>query len=400
MADKLTISNPGLITSFKQNFFWPLIGAGTLFLLFLLMPLLIKFGTVAGNEVGVLETWIGGVDEKPRPARTYFLFPGFTQTMYTYPLSLQVFVMNDRTEAQGEFAEGRERDAYLVQSSEGQDMHVSLNVQWRIDPERVVDIHRTVRTHIEEKLLRPVVMRVVKDQATKRNAIEAYSGEGLVKLQNDIFLSLSDAQGELRQRGIIVENFVIEGIRLDPKYIGEITERQVAMQRRLKADEQTKAAQAEALRAEAEAQADLKRRVVEAERDKQVGILNAEKEAQQSILAAEAAKKQVILDAEAHQQKLVLEATGSRDARLLEAEGTLAFGKAEAEAQRLRLSAYAVPGADAYVKVEVAKMLASAHQNVRGYLPGDMNIYTLGKNFMDAIESLVVAQPLVEQPQQ
>jgi regulator of protease activity HflC (stomatin/prohibitin superfamily) len=319
--------------------------------------------------------------------------------MYTYPLSLQVFVMNDRTDQQGEFAEGRENDAYLVQSSEGQDMYISLNVQWRIDPERVVDIHRTVRTHIEEKLLRPVVMRVVKDQATKRNAIEAYSGEGLVKLQNEIFQSLSAVQGELRQRGLIVENFVIEGIRLDPKYIGEITERQVAVQRRLKADEQTKAAQAEALRAEAEAQADLKRRVVEAERDKQVGILNAEKEAQQSILGAEAAKKQVILDAEARQQKLVLEATGNRDARLMEAEGILAIGKSEAEAQRLRLSAYSVPGADAYVRVEVARMLASANQNIKGYLPGDMNIYTLGKNFMDAVESLV-SGPVQAPPQQ
>jgi len=234
-----------------------------------------------------------------------------------------------------------------------------------------------------------VVMRVVKDRATSRNAIEAYSGKGLVELQRDIFKDLTDPNGELRQRGIIVENFVIEGIRLDPKYIGEITERQVATQRKLKADEQTKAAQAEALRAEAEAQADLKRRVVEAERDKQVGILNAEKEARQKILSAEAAKQQVVLAAEANQQKLVLDATGTRDAKLLEAQGILAVGQAEAEAQKLKLSAYAVAGPDAFVKIEIAKAFAMAHQNVKGYLPMDMNILTLGRNFLGAVDRVM-----------
>ena len=372
-----------------------LAGVGGLVIVLLAITLLLfKFETVEGDQIGVLETWMDGIDPTPYPTKTYFLFPGFSKKIYTYPLSIQVFVMNDSPNQPGDATTGRERDSYLVQSAEGQDMHISLNVQWRIDPVKVIDIHKTVRTGIEEKMLRPVVMRVVKDQATRRTAIDAYSGAGLVKLQSDIYTDLINAAGELRQRGIIVENFVIEGIRLDPKYIGEITERQVATQRKLKADEQTKAAQAEALRAEAEAQADLKKRIVEAERDKQVGILNAEKEAQQRILSAEAAKKQVILDAEAHQQKLVLEATGTRDAKLLEAQGILAMGQSEAEAQKLRLSAYAVPGADIFARIEIARWFANGHQNIKGYLPSDMNIYTLGSNFSNAVENLVGAGTL------
>ncbi|MDD2814242.1 MAG: SPFH domain-containing protein [Thiotrichaceae bacterium] len=390
-----TTTSPKTKAATHNSSWWVLGGVGGIVILLLAITLLLfKFETVEGNQIGVLETWIDGIDPNPYPTKTYFLFPGFSKKIYTYPLSLQVFVMNDRTDQQGETASGRERDSYLVQSSEGQDMHISLNVQWRIDPVKVIDIHKTVRTGIEEKMLRPVVMRVVKDQATRRTAIDAYSGVGLVQLQADIYTDLINPAGELRQRGIIVENFVIEGIRLDPKYIGEITERQVATQRKLKADEQTKAAQAEALRAEAEAQADLKKRIVEAERDKQVGILNAEKEAQQRILSAEAAKKQVILDAEAHQQKLVLEATGTRDAKLLEAQGILAIGQSEAEAQKLRLSAYAVPGADIFARVEIARWFASGHQNIKGYLPSDMNIYTLGSNFSNAVENLVGAGTL------
>jgi hypothetical protein len=109
----------------------------------------------------------------------------------------------------------------------------------------------------------------------------------------------------------------------------------------------------------------------------------------QKILSAEAAKQQVVLAAEANQQKLVLDATGTRDAKLLEAQGILAVGQAEAEAQKLKLSAYAVAGPDAFVKIEIAKAFANAHQNVKGYLPMDMNILTLGRNFLGAVDKVM-----------
>lgn len=332
---------------------------------------------IPGNEVGVRETLSGGVDPNPLPSKTYF-YSRLTEKIYTYPLSLQVFVMNDASESQGEKGEGREHDSYLVQSAEGQDMHISLALQYRIDQSRVIEIHKTVRDDIPEKLIRPVIMRVVKDQGTKRTAIEAYSGLGLVALQNDIFKDLASKDGELYSRGIIVENFVIEGIKLNEKYIAEITERQVAMQRKIKEDELTKAATAAALRVEAEAQANLKQAVVAAERDKQVGVKNAERDNEMAILKAEA-----------EQKKLVLEATGHRDAALLEAEGTLAKGKAEAEAKKLALTAFAVDGADNYTKIEVAKAFAESTKGVQGYLPSDMNVYTLGNNFMNAVKNVV-----------
>jgi regulator of protease activity HflC (stomatin/prohibitin superfamily) len=283
---------------------------GLAVVMILAFVILFDVEVVTGHEVGVMETWNDGVKPEPYSPKTYFLF--INEKMFKYDTSTQVFVMNDLA-SQPEDAKkghtkdvtkGREKDAYLVQSAEGQDMHISLNVQWRMDPTKVVALHKTVRYDIEEKLLRPVVMRVVKDQATKRTAIEAYSGLGLVALQNDIQKVLMDDKNELKDRGVIVDNFVIEGIRLDPKYISEITEKQVAIQRKLKADEQTKAAEAEALRAKAEAQADLQKQVVAAERDKQVGILTAEKSARQAVLAAEADKSKVVLQAEAEKEKL------------------------------------------------------------------------------------------------
>ena len=353
--------------------------------------------TVHGNEVGVLETWQDGVVNEPKVPKTYILIPGFMKEIYIYDVSSRVFVMNDTAE---QIAKGRRQDSYLVQSAEGQDMRISLNVQWRIDPENVIHIHKTVRRDIEEKILRPGVMRIVKDSATTRIAIQAYSGEGLVKLQSEIFDRMVSPEGELRTRGVIVENFVIEGIGLDQEYVGEIKAKQVAIQRELRAKEETKAAESEALRARAEAQKDYEKQVVEARRDKEVGVLEFEMKAEQEVLKATAEARQVVLAAEANAQQVelaaeaqkkqtVLAAEGEKEAGELRAKAILAIGEAEAQATKLKLSAYAVEGADAFIKIEVAKQMAEGFKNIRGYLPQDMKINLLSESFLDAVRQAI-----------
>lgn len=343
--------------------------------------------TIEGNEMGVKETWKDGVLPDPLISKTYVLIPGFTQKIFKYDMSSQVFVMND--EASSTYGAGRTRDSYVVQSSEGQDMRISLNVRWRRDPAKIVDLHKTVRYAIEEKILRPEIMRIVKDQSTIREAIEAYAGEGLVKLQRDISTALQSSEGELHKRGVIVENFVIERIGLDIQYIEQIKARQVAVQERLRAIEETKAAQAKAQRAKAEAQAAYEKAVVDAKRDKEVGILSAQKTAEQQILAAQAAARRVELAAEADKNRNVLAAEGEQEASLLRASAIEALGKAEAEATRLKLAAYSAEGSEAFVRIEVAKSLSVAFQNISGYLPQDMNVNLLSESFLKAVESVV-----------
>lgn len=378
----------------------PLIILGVV-VVFLLIASLVLFDieTIAGNEYGVKETWSEGVISETLMPKTYILFPGFTQKIYHYDASSQIFVMNDQDD-DVEYGEGRQRDSYMVQSAEGQDMRISLNVRWRIDPTKLLQLHKTVRDSIEEKVLRPELMRVVKDEATLRTAIEAYSGGGLVKLQSDILARLSNPDNELGVRGVIIENFVIESIGLDPEYVKEIKDRQVAIQREMRAREETKAALAEAEKVRAEAQAEFERAVVDGKRDKEVGILEAEKQAEQEVLAAEASKKQVVLAAEAQAQQVelaaaadkkraVLAAEGEKEAGELKAQAILAIGKAEAEATQLRLSAFAAAGPEAYVQIEVSKQIAEAFKNIDGYLPQDLKVNLLSESFMDAVRQVV-----------
>ena len=348
---------------------------------------IVDITTIEGNEMGVKETWDGGVEPDPLQPKTYVLFPGFTQKIFKYDMSSQVFVMNDA--AMNTYGEGRGRDSYLVQSSEGQDMRISLNVRWRRDPEYVVNLHKTVRENVEEKILRPELMRVVKDRATTRTALDAYSGEGLVLLQSDISSSLMSPEAELRKRGVIVENFVIEHIGLDPSYVEQIKARQVAVQERLRAIEETRAAEAKADRAKAEAQAAYEKALVDAKRDKDVGVLSAEKLAEQQVLDATAAARRVELAALADKNRNVLAAEGEQEAALLRAQAIEALGKAEAEATRLKLSAYSAEGSEAFVRIEVSKSMSEAFKNISGYLPQDMTVNLLSDSFLRAVEAVV-----------
>lgn len=359
--------NPSILTKLVVVFV-------ILVLAIFLLGSLIQFKTIVGDEVAVKETWSQGVIDEVFPAKTYILFPAFTQTLYPYKISQQVYVMNDENEP---VADGRTKDSYLVQSADQQDMRISLAIQWRRDPLRIVELHKTVGRNIEEAVLRPELQRIVKDEATIRTALQAYSGEGLVNLQNAILAKLRDTHGELYKRGVIVDNFVIQHIGLDPTYIKEITERQVAIQARLKNIEQTKAAQAAAEKAKAEAQANYEKMVVEANRDKMVGVLSAEKTAQQMVLAAEAQKKQTVLAAE-----------GEKDSGELRAKAIVAVGNAEAEAIKMKMLAYSGAGAENFVKMEVAKSLSDAYKNITGYLPSDMNIMLLSDKYTGAVNLL------------
>lgn len=372
----------------------------------------IKIVTIEGNQLGILETWSDGVKPEVLQPKTYVFIPGFNKTVHKYEASSQVFVMNDKsTHTKG--TTGRATpDAYLVQSQEGQDMKISLNLRWRLDPAKLRQIHMTVNQDIEEKIIRPVVMRVVKDSATRMKAIDAYSGEGLVKLQSEIQNSLSGRDAtetkELADRGVVVENFVIEHIELDAKYIDEIKLKQLATQRTLRAVEEQKAAEAEALVAKSKAQADLNKSVVEAQRDKEVQVLKAEADqektilaakgdAEKAVLAAKADAEKTTLTAQAEKTKLELEGEGKKLGMIALAEGTLAEGKAKAQSQELLLKAYNTPGADGWVKVQVAESFAKGVSGIKGYLPSDMKISLLTGNYLDSVDALT-GQPNIRVP--
>jgi regulator of protease activity HflC (stomatin/prohibitin superfamily) len=321
----------------------------------------VRWEVVKGNELGIKETFSGGVQANVLQPKTYMLYRGW-EDIFQYDMSSQVYDLND----------------YKVQSVEGQDLTIKLSLRYRLDPAQLVQVHKTLRTDIAKKVIEPTVQRVVKDEATRLKATDAYSGEGLVKLQSTIQTDLANPANELRGRGVIVETFVIRHIDLDPKYIDVIKMKQIATQEQLAAVEEQKAAEAKALVAKSLAQADLNKKVVEAERDAKV-----------QVLAAQADMEKAVLAAKGDQQKSTLEAEGKMQAAISEAKGIEALGRAKAEAQRLQLQAYDVKGADAYVMVEVAKSVSAGMQNIQGFLPANMSVSVISEDVLKSVQTLV-----------
>ena len=342
--------------------------------------------TVRGDEVAVIETQ-GGIDENVRGPGTHFIIPGFFTQEFIYKTGQKVYVMNDVRE---DDVEGLSSGSYEVSSKDNQPMHISMRLTYRLDPETIIKTHQNIRTSGEEPLLRQTLLRVVKDEATRRTAIEAYSGDSLVALQQAIETDLTDPNSDLRKNGFLVQEFVIENIRLEDKFTQEISGRQIATQRELRLKQEKLAAEQEAEVAKAKAQADYNTAVVMAERD-----------AKKRVLAAEAQKEQTRLEAEAERLKRVEEATGQRDAEVLRAEGIRAVGEAEALALRAKYDAWAHPGASNFIRVEGFKSMANAFSGIRGFLPENMNIGVLA-NSWDAATNAVVngasAANMVTQP--
>jgi hypothetical protein len=190
---------------------------------------------------------------------------------------------------------------------------------------------------------------------------------------------------------------VIEHIELDPKYIEEIKGKQIATQQTLRAAEEQKAAEAKALVAKSAAMSEYNTKMVAQMLLSTNMVIQAQAENEKAIIAAKAEQQKLQITAEGEKQKLTLEAEGKQKAMEATAIGTLAMGKAEATAKELMLKAYAVQGADAWVKVEVSKNLGTAFQGIKGYLPEKMTINTFTDNFLKGLDvstgNAIVAPP-------
>src|SRR5277367_4783230 len=200
--------------------------------------------TVQGNQVGVRETWTGGVDPNPLPPKTYFYNRWVTQ-IYTYETSGQVYAMNDKDEP---FASGRRVDPLIVNSRDNQQVVFHILVTWRIDPAHVVALHKNYRDNVDERLLRPAIVKAVSVRATLQDAIDLYSGEKLNQLRSDVEHDLKDPAGNLSTNGIVVDSFVIEKPTfMNKEYVDNIERRQVQIIIQSRAHEEQLANEALAL---------------------------------------------------------------------------------------------------------------------------------------------------------
>lgn len=362
-----------------------------------------KIKTVEGNEIGVLETWGEGVVNEPLTPKTYVWPIGFNKAVYTYTTSGQVFVMNDKTEAEEPMAHGRRFDALIVNSLDNQQVHFHITVTWRIDPAHVVALHKSYRDNIEERLIRPEIVNEVTMRATLVNAIDLYSGQSLNDLKKTVTDELRSPTGKLAQSGVIIDRFVVERPRLNPEYEKIIEQRQLAIATESQAKEQQKAnlaladaAKAAALKEQYEevvkAQTTAQQTVIAQQADSDKATIATKANALNTVTTQEAAARVVVINAKAEADRQVAISEATKQSELNRAVGIKAVGEAEADAKKLLLSSYSVPGSDLYTRIQVASSLSASFQNVKGYLPQGVTYNTVAQDFDKGVSLLVGGQ--------
>ncbi len=299
------------------------------------------------------------------------LYIPLTTTLYTYHIGTQKFIMGDQ-KVYGT-AEKVQFPAYEITtggSGKEQPATFSVTLQFHLDPTKLIVLHNTAQNRYRTSVIKPALTRIISDLATTQTVLDFYSGQGRVKLQKDIEDAIR-AHPSLNRRGIVVETLVIDHIELDTAYVAEITGRQLATQKKLRAIEETLAAEEEAKKAEAIAKADKLTKIVGAEASKEVRIQAAQADKEEKKLAAQA----------------------SRFAKEQDARGLLAAGIAQAKVDNARkTSRYAGQSGARQAAVEMNQARVEMFKNFTftGFLPEKAALTLLGPGMQAPIPTVEV----------
>jgi regulator of protease activity HflC (stomatin/prohibitin superfamily) len=361
-----------------------LIGVAALCLTFLFV---VSCEHIEGHERGVVQNWTDGVLPETLGPGTHFYFP-LTTKIYKYNIGTEKFIMGNKALYNGDGSDYVDFQAVTFTTGgngKEQPATFSVTLQYNLDASKLVDLHKAAQLKYDDLVIKPALTRIISDMSTTQTVLDFYSGEGRVNLQKNIERAITD-HPELSKLGIIVNTFVIDDISLDPKYVAEITGRQIATQQKLRAIEETAAAEESAKKAQADAQADKNKRVVAAEAS-----------AKEQTLAAEAAKQKTVLDAQAKAEEVKTLAEASRFQKEQDAKGLLAKGMAEAQVDlEKKKSKYdGEAGArQAMVEIEQARTERLKNFKVSGVIPeGAAMTLINGDNFKAPELSLPITPP-------
>ncbi len=360
-----------------------IIGAGA-FVLLLTSFFFMSCERIEGNERAVVQNWSDGVLAETLGAGTHFYMPIFTK-LYKYQIGTEKFIMGDKAfykNADSDYVDFQAVTFTTGGNGKEQPATFSVTLQYQLDAKKLVELHKAAGQNYEDLIIKPALTRIISDLSTTQTVLDFYSGEGRVGLQKGIERAITE-HPELSKVGIVVTTFVIDDISLDPKYVAEITGRQIATQKKLRAIEETAAAEELAKKAHADAQVKKNERIV----------------------AAEAAAKELTLGAQATADQAKLVAEAARYTKEQDAKGLLAQGLAQAQVslENKRSKYDGESGArQAQVEIEQARTERLKNFKITGVIPeGTAMTLISGEGFQTpelTIPATAVGTPSVVAP--
>ncbi len=281
--------------------------------------------STSSTEVGVRTNLFGIFEKKGEqqvypPGGVYFVLP-VVNAWNVLPVSQQNLFMNENPNE----GDRPVPDDVTFKTKDGNNVHIDVNVMWRVDPRKAGFIVSHVgqsTEEIKERVVRSVARSVIRDVFNEITSEEYYQ----VAVKNRMADKAKEQLAkELEPYGLIVDMLQVQQHRFDPEYQA-------------------------AINAQKQAEADVQ--MLE-EQQKNMGV---QKQSELEGKRAEWNKRTE--DALGEAGQIRNEADGYYQTKSNEAKAIVAAARAEAEATKKEAEAFAKMGGDAYVKMQFAKQIA------------------------------------------
>ena len=302
-------------------------------------------GTTSSTEVGVRTSMFGIIEKRGEqqiyePGGVYFFLP-IINTWNTLPISQQNLLMN----ANPNEGDRPVPDDISFKTRDGNNVHIDVNVMWRLDPKRVGYLISNVGqsvAEIQERLVRPISRCIIRDMFNEITSEEYYQ----VTVKNRVAGKARDELAKaLADYGVIVDLLQVQQHRFDTEYQGAIN-----AQKQAEADVQTLVEQQKNMEVQKKSELEGKRSQWNQELEDALGEAGRTRNG-----------------ADAYYQT-----------KTNEAKALVASAQAEAEGVRKEAEALGKMGGDAYVKIQVSQQLSKK----RILLVPGTNVSTLDVNKM------------------
>jgi len=321
-------------------------------------------GTTSSTEVGVRTSMFGILEKRGdqqiyAPGGVYFFLP-VVNTWHRLPISQQNLLMNANP------AEGDRPvpDDITFKTKDGNNIHIDVNVMWRVDPQKagwIVSHCGESVVELNERVVRPIARSVIRDMFNEISSEEYYH----VMVKNAMAEKARDRLAlEMGRYGLLVDNLQVQQHRFDDEY-----QKAINAQKQAEADVQTLVEQQKSMEAQKKSELEGKRAEWNREMEDALGEMGRKRN-----------------EADAYYQT-----------KINEAKAIVAGAQAEAEGVRKEAEALSKLGGDAYVKMQVAKLLSKK----KVLLVPVSNVSTMDVNRMvDFLLSKQQSKPEAEEPKQ
>ncbi|WKZ49090.1 MAG: prohibitin family protein [Anaerolineales bacterium] len=234
---------------------------------------------VESNERGVVKTIrAGGVRSDALDPGLHWILP-IAEQVVTYPISNQAYTMSFLPEQGPDSGE----DSIRARTKDGQEVIIDATVIFRIDPNKVVQLHIAWQNAYESGVVRPEVRGAIRD------AVSQYGVEEVVSTKREEMIQIISDQlaASLSKNNLELLDFILRDIHFSEEYAAAVEQKQIAEQQAQQAAfvVEQKKQEAEQARQQAQGQADAA--VIAAKGAAEARVIQAQAEAEANQLLAE-----------------------------------------------------------------------------------------------------------------